>query len=274
MAKKKITVENIEVRVNTQTDYICITDVAKSGRGRAADIIRNYLKNRSTIEFLEAWEMLHNEGFKVDQAINFKNEISANDFAPSIGDWIKGTGAKGIVTRPGRYGGTYAHKDIAFHFAMWLNARFYLYIVKDYQQLKESEAKQLDSSWSVRREIAKANFQIHIDAINKALPANVVGTKKAGIHFASEADLLNTVVFGMTAKQWRAANPKAKGNIRDHASTLDLLILSNLEVLNAKLIQWDSDQGQRLELLEQAAAEQRGILSDSKSVKRLSSKKK
>lgn len=269
MAKKKITVQDIEVRVNTQTDYICITDVAKSGRGRAADIIRNYLKNRSTIEFLEAWESLHNENFKVDQAVHFKNEVSANDFAPSIGDWIDGTGAQGITTKRGKYGGTYAHKDIAFHFAMWLNARFYLYIVKDYQQLKEEEAKRLNQPWSVRREIAKANYQLHIDAVNKALPANIVGTKKAGIHFASEADLLNTAVFGMTAKQWKQANPKAKGNLRDHASTLDLLILSNLEVLNAKLIQWDSDQEQRLSLLNQAAEEQRNILSDSKAVKRL-----
>jgi len=269
MAKKKITVQDIEVRVNTQTDYICITDVAKSGRGRAADIIRNYLKNRSTIEFLEAWELLHNESFKVDQAVHFRNEVSAHDFAPSIGDWIKETGAKGITTTPGRYGGTYAHKDIAFHFAMWLNARFYLYIVKDYQQLKEKEAKQIDKPWSVRREIAKANYQLHIDAVSNALPANVVGTKRAGIHFASEADLLNNIVFGMTAREWKQINPKAKGNIRDHASTLDLLILSNLEVLNAKLIQWDSDQEQRLELLTQSAEEQRSILSDSKAVKRL-----
>ena len=269
MAKKKITVQDIEVRVNTDTDYICITDVAKSGRGRAADIIRNYLKNRSTIEFLEAWELMHNDNFNVDHSINFKSEINANDFAPSIGDWIKETGAKGITTTPGRYGGTYAHKDIAFHFAMWLNARFYLYIVKDYQQLKETEAKRLSKPWSVRREIAKANYQIHVDAINKALPSNIVGTKKAGTHFASEADLLNMVVFGMTAKSWRTANPKLKGNLRDHASTLDLLILSNLEVLNANLIEWGSDQEQRIELLTKAARDQRGILADSKAAKRL-----
>jgi len=269
MAKKKIIVQDIEVRVNTETDYICITDVAKSGRGRAADIIRNYLKNRSTIEFLEAWELMHNENFKVDHAINFKNEISSNDFAPSIGDWTKETNAKGIISTPGRYGGTYAHKDIAFHFAMWLNARFYLYIVTDYQQLKTDEARRLNKPWSVRREIAKANYKLHVEAINKALPEGVSGTKKAGLHFASEADLLNTIVFGMTAKEWRQANVKGKGNLRDNAEALDLLILSNLEVLNAKLIEWGSDQEQRIELLTKAANEQREILSDNKAVQRL-----
>ena len=235
-------VQGIEIALTTinEEDFICITDIvkAKGGDARAADIIKNWIRNRSTIEFLGTWETLYNPNFKVVEFDHFRKEAGLPTFTMSVSNWIEKTGAIGIVSKAGRYGGTYAHKDIAFEFCSAISPMFKLYVIKEYQRLVELERSELALSWNVKRLLSKANYHIHTDAIkNVILPKLNISQMKQGLVYASEADLLNMVLFGCTAKQWQEANPElAKTmNIRDTATINQLIVLSNIESLNAEL---------------------------------------
>jgi REP element-mobilizing transposase RayT len=234
---KKINVKGTKVTVSTQqkTDYICITDIAKfKNNNRTDDLIRNWLRNRNTIEFLGIWEQLNNPDFKPVEFDGFKKQAGLNSFTLTPKQWISKTGAIGLISKQGRYGGTYAHKDIAFEFASWISVEFKLYLIKEFQRLKEDEQKQL--GWDIRRNLTKINYRIHTDAIKENLIPRELTKRQVNLVFASEADILNMALFGKTAKQWRDENPGEKGNIRDFANVSQLVCLSNLENLNAHFI--------------------------------------
>jgi hypothetical protein len=265
MATKQntIRVQDIEVRLQQHDTgaYVSLTDIASHGRSPANDIIKNYLRNRSNIEFLGLWESLNNSNFNSVDFHRIRTETGLSDFILSVKDWIGLTNAIGIIAKAGRYGGTYAHQDIAVQFASWLNPSFYLFLIREFQRLKEDEAASLNTGWNLRRQIAKTNWHIHTNAVRENLvPLLDWNTHKEAIHQASEADLLNLAVFGMTARQWRKANPSAKGNVRDNATVEQLLVLSNLQSLNSKLLQWGSPKDQRLEILNSTAREQMEII--------------
>lgn len=275
MAKStKIIIQDIEVRVfkhPSGEDYICITDIAKQANSRSEIVIQNWMRNAGTLDFLKEWELLYNLAFKHIEFDVFRKEAGRPAFVMTPKQWVERTDAIGIFSKKGRYGGTYAHKDIAFEFCSAISARFKLVLIKEFQRLKEDEALRLGNPWSVRREIAKANYAILADSIKESLvPKQISGTKKEGLYFASEADLLNQIVFGMTSKQFRNLEPTPKGNLRDNASTMDLLILANLEALNSRLIKWDCDQQQRFELLTEASNDFRKVLNQNKAAQALS----
>ena len=228
-------------------DYISLTDIAKYKNPEApADIIKNWMRIRNTIEFLGLWEELNNPDFKLVEFDQFKNEAGANSFVLSPQKWIKETDAIGIISKSGRYGGgTFAHKDIAFEFASWLSPEFKLYIIKDYQRLKEDESHRLALDWNVNRILSKTNYRIHTDAIKSNLIPAELPAKDQRFIYADEADVLNVALFGMTAKQWRDLNPGIKGNMRDYASIEQLLVLVNLETINALLIEQGKSQTER-----------------------------
>ena len=260
-------VQGIEIALTTinEEDFICITDIvkAKGGDARAADIIKNWIRNRSTIEFLGTWETLYNPNFKVVEFDHFRKEAGLPTFTMSVSNWIEKTGAIGIVSKAGRYGGTYAHKDIAFEFCSAISPMFKLYVIKEYQRLVELERSELALSWNVKRLLSKANYHIHTDAIkNLILPKLNISQMKQGIVYASEADLLNMVLFGCTAKQWQEANPElAKTmNIRDTATINQLIVLSNIESLNAELIKQSISKEDRFAILRRTAEEQLAVL--------------
>ncbi len=271
MSNKQTTikVQDIEVRLQQHDTgaYISLTDIAAHGRSPANDIIKNYLRNRTNIEFLGLWESLNNPGFNSVDFHRIRTETGLSDFILSVKDWIDLTNAIGITAKAGRYGGTYAHQDIAVQFASWLNPSFYLYLVREFQRLKDDESGRLQTNWDLRRQIAKTNWHIHSSAVRENLvPTLDWNTNREAIYQATEADLLNLAVFGMTAREWRAANPDAKGNIRDHASVEQLLVLSNLQSLNSKLLQWGSPKDQRLEILNNTAREQMEIITKTSSL--------
>ena len=260
-------VQGIKIALTTinEEDFICITDIvkAKGGDARAADIIKNWIRNRSTIEFLGTWETLYNPNFKVVEFDHFRKEAGLPTFTMSVSNWIEKTGAIGIVSKAGRYGGTYAHKDIAFEFCSAISPMFKLYVIKEYQRLVELERSELALSWNVKRLLSKANYHIHTDAIkNVILPKLNISQMKQGLVYASEADLLNMVLFGCTAKQWQEANPElAKTmNIRDTATINQLIILSNIESLNAELIKQGISKEDRFAILRRTAEEQLAVL--------------
>ena len=260
-------VQGIEIALTTinEEDFICITDIvkAKGGDARAADIIKNWIRNRSTIEFLGTWETLYNPNFKVVEFDHFRKEAGLPTFTMSVSNWIEKTGAIGIVSKAGRYGGTYAHKDIAFEFCSAISPMFKLYVIKEYQRLVELERSELALSWNVKRLLSKANYHIHTDAIkNVILPKLNISQMKQGLVYASEADLLNMVLFGCTAKQWQEANPElAKTmNIRDTATINQLIVLSNIESLNAELIKQGVSKEDRFSILRRTAEEQLAVL--------------
>ena len=260
-------VQGIEIALTTinEEDFICITDIvkAKGGDARAADIIKNWIRNRSTIEFLGTWETLYNPNFKVVEFDHFRKEAGLPTFTMSVSNWIEKTGAIGIVSKAGRYGGTYAHKDIAFEFCSAISPMFKLYVIKEYQRLVELERSELALSWNVKRLLSKANYHIHTDAIkNVILPRLNISQMKQGLVYASEADLLNMVLFGCTAKQWQEANPElAKTmNIRDTATINQLIVLSNIESLNAELIKQGVSKEDRFTILRRTAEEQLAVL--------------
>ena len=260
-------VQGIEIALTTinEEDFICITDIvkAKGGDARAADIIKNWIRNRSTIEFLGTWETLYNPNFKVVEFDHFRKEAGLPTFTMSVSNWIEKTGAIGIVSKAGRYGGTYAHKDIAFEFCSAISPMFKLYVIKEYQRLVELEHSELALSWNVKRLLSKANYHIHTDAIkNVILPKLNISQMKQGIVYASEADLLNMALFGCTAKQWQEANPElAKTmNIRDTATINQLIVLSNIESLNAELIKQGVSKEDRFTILRRTAEEQLAVL--------------
>lgn len=227
-------------------DYISLTDIAKYKSDAPDDVIKNWMRNRDTLEFLGLWEQLNNLGFKPVEFDGFRNQAGSNAFTMSPKKWIEGTGAIGMISKPGRYGGTYAHRDIAFEFASWISAEFKLYIIKDYQRLKSDENSRLALGWNLNRTLAKINYRIHTDAIKDMLIPPDITPQRQSITYASEADVLNVALFGMTAKEWRTANPDAKGNIRDEASLQQLIVLANLESINAELIRQNIPQKERL----------------------------
>lgn len=250
-----ITVLNFE-----EQDYISLTDMAsaKEGDSRAADVIKNWIRSRYTIEFLGTWEAIHNPNFKVVEFDHFRKSAGLPSFVLSASEWIERTNAIGIIVKKGRYGGTYAHKDIAFEFGSAISVPFKLYLIEEFQRLKTEEQRQL--GWSVKRELSKINYRIHTDAIKQNLIPPEVTPAQASIIYANEADVLNVAMFGMTAKQWRETNPDLKGNIRDYATVNELICLSNMENLNAVFIEQGMTQRERLVKLNQIAIHQMNIL--------------
>ena len=256
----KITVHNTEITITSynDNDYISLTDMARSQMQE--HIIFRWLSLKSTLEYIGEWEMLYNPNFNCTEFGTIKNMAGSNNFVLSVKTWIERTGAIGIMSKPGRYGGTYAHRDIAYHFGMWISPRFQLLLVKEYQRLKTEEQAQL--GWTAKRELSKINYRIHTDAIKQNLIPNKVTPKQASVIYANEADVLNVAMFGITAKQWREANPDLKGNIRDYATINELICLSNMENLNAVFIDNKMPQGERLVKLNQIAIQQMRILED------------
>ena len=251
-------------------DYISLTDIAKYKNPEfPADVIKNWLRSRSTIEFLGLWETMNNPNFKLVEFDQFKNESGSNSFVLNPQKWISSTNAVGIRSTSGRYGGTFAHKDIAFEFASWISPEFKLYIIKDYQRLKADENSRLSLGWNLNRTLAKINYRIHTDAIKDVLIPPDVTPQKQNITYANEADLLNVALFGMTAKEWRQANPEAKGNIRDEASLQQLIVLSNMESLNAEFIRQGLSQKERILRLNASAKQMMKSLLDSVGIERL-----
>lgn len=258
----KIIVQNTQINVLNfkEQDYISLTDMAsaKEGDSRAADVIKNWIRSRYTIEFLGTWEIIHNPNFKVVKFDHFRKSAGLPSFVLSASEWIEQTNAIGIIVKKGRYGGTYAHKDIAFEFGSAISVPFKLYLIEEFQRLKTEEQQQL--GWSAKRELSKINYRIHTDAIKQNLIPQEVTSLQASIIYANEADVLNVAMFGMTAKQWREANPELKGNIRDYATINELICLSNMENLNAVFIEQSMTQRERLVKLNQIAIHQMNIL--------------
>lgn len=258
----KIIVQNTQINVLNfkEQDYISLTDMAsaKEGDSRAADVIKNWIRSRYTIEFLGTWEIIHNPNFKVVEFDHFRKSAGLPSFVLSASEWIEQTNAIGIIVKKGRYGGTYAHKDIAFELGSAISVPFKLYLIEEFQRLKTEEQQQL--GWSAKRELSKINYRIHTDAIKQNLIPQEVTSVQASIIYANEADVLNVAMFGMTAKQWREANPELKGNIRDYATINELICLSNMENLNAVFIEQSMTQRERLVKLNQIAIHQMNIL--------------
>lgn len=270
MSSKKIEVKGTPITVisGREEDYLSLTDIARyKNSDHSDDLIRNWLRNRNTLEFVGIWEQLNNPAFNPVEFDGIRSQAGLNSFTLTPKQWIEATNAIGITSRAGRYGGTFAHKDIAFEFASWVSVEFKLYLIKEFQRLKEAEAGQL--GWDIRRNLTKINYRIHTDAIKAHLiPAELSAAQTSQI-YASEADLLNMALFGQTARQWRDAHPGQKGNIRDEANAAQLVCLANLETLNAHFIQQGLEQGERLRLLNQTAIGQMTLLLGDRSVQRL-----
>lgn len=260
---KKINVLNTDVRFYNinETDYISLTDIAKhKDRQTTDDVIKNWMRNRTTIEFLGLWETLNNENFNPVEFEGFRKQAGLHSFVLTPTKWTTATNAIGIYTKAGRYGGTYAHKDIAFEFATWISVEFKLYLIKEFQRLKEEEKETL--GWDIKRNLAKINYRIHTDAIKKNLIPEKLNKFQTSIIYANEADVLNMALFGMTAKEWRDKNPDKEGNIRDYANMNELVCLSNLENVNSIYINEGISQSQRLIKLNEIAIAQITILSE------------
>lgn len=271
-----ILVQDVPVTVMSidQRDYISLTDMAKArtDAGRAADVIKNWLRARSTLEFLGTWEIMYNPDFKVVEFDHFKSEAGLHTFTLSAKEWIESTHAIGIYVQAGRYGGTYAHKDIAFEFGSAISPIFKLYLLKEYQRLKDEENDRLKLEWDAKRFLSKNNYLIHTDAIkNYVLPQSNHSKSTEWLVYADEADLLNVALFGCTAKEWRDANPvlAAKQNIRDFASIAQLTVLSNLETHNAEMIKQRIDKAERFDRLKQIAEYQLRVLTEAEAIQKL-----
>jgi hypothetical protein len=262
MAKIKIQKSEITVVRENNEDFISLTDMAnaKEGGSRAADIIKNWIRTRYAIEFLSTWEMIHNPNFKVVESDHFKTQAGLPSFVLSVSEWIERTNAIGFVVKKGKYGGTYAHKDIAFEFGSAISVSFKLYLITEFQRLKEAEQKQV--GWNAKRELAKMNYRIHTNSIkNNLIPLELTPQQMAKV-YADEADVLNVALWGITAKEWRQNNPDLKGNMRDYASINELICLSNLENLNAVFIDDALSQHERLKKLNQIAIQQMIVLEE------------
>lgn len=257
MAKISVQEADISIIQYNESDYISLTDMVKPIENGSA-LIEKWLRNKNTIEFLGIWEDMYNPAFNSPEFEGIKNQAGLNRFVLSVKQWVEKTGSTGIIAKAGRYGGTYAHKDIAFEFASWVSPKFKLYLLKEFQRLKEKEQKQL--GWSAKRELAKVNYLIHTDAIKEHLIPKQVSRKQASIIYASEADVLNVALFGKTAKEWREEKPTLSGNIRDHAHINELICLSNLENINAVLINDEMEQSERLIKLNEIAIKQMILL--------------
>jgi KilA-N domain len=275
MAKNKtILVKETEITIfnGEQTDYISLTDMARyKDAERTNYVIQNWLRTRNAIEFCGLWEQLNNSNFKRIEFDAFKNESGANSFSLTPQKWIESTNAIGIVSKSGRYGGTFAHRDIAFEFASWISPEFKLYLITEFQRLKDDENDRLKLEWNLQRTLAKVNYHIHTDAIKENIIPKVLDKTQINFVYANEADMLNMALFGITAKQWRDANSETKGNIRDEASIEQLVVLSNMESINSVLIHQGLSQSERLLQLNQVAITQMKSLSVHKNLKNLQS---
>ena len=269
-ARQKIDVQGTEIALMTREreDYISLTGIAKyRNAAEPFAVINNWMRSRSTIEFLGLWERLSNPNFKPLEFERFRTEAGSNYFVLSPQRWIEATNAIGIISKSGRYGGTFAHNDIAFEFASWISPEFKLYLVKEFQRLKNEETKRL--GWDLRRDLAKINYRIHTDAVKEHLVPQELTRQQINVVYASEADMLNMALFGLTAQTWRAANPDKKGNMRDYANVAQLVCLSNLESMNALLIHEGLAQPERLQRLNRAAIQQMKLLTEDARIKKL-----
>lgn len=272
MSRKNREIEVLETSVKVsriaEEDFISLTDIARHrDTDRTDDLVRNWIRNRNTVEFLGIWEQIHNPGFKPVEFDGFRKQAGLNSFTLTPKQWIERTGAIGIVSKAGRYGGTFAHKDIAFEFAAWVSVEFKLYLIMEFQRLKETEQEQL--GWDIRRNLARINYRIHTDAIKENLIPAELTPQQVNFVYASEADVLNMALFGRTAKQWRDANPGEKGNIRDFANGAQLVCLANMESLNAHFINEGIAQAERLIRLNRIAIQQMRVLVEDQGIKRL-----
>lgn len=269
-ANRQIEVLDTSVKVTRMqdADFISLTDIARHRDAeRSDDLIRNWVRNRNTLEFLGIWERIHNPDFNSVEFDGFRMQAGLNSFTLTPKQWIERTNAKGLVSKAGRYGGTFAHRDIAFEFASWVSVEFKLYLIKEFQRLQEAEQKQL--GWDVKRNLTKINYRIHTDAIQANLIPPELTKKQVSLIYASEADVLNMALFGQTARQWRDAHPDEKGNIRDQANASQLVCLANLENLNALFIHEGIKQAERLQKLNRIAIEQMEILTSDRNLTRL-----
>ncbi len=272
MAKKKIEVQGIDVRIREDNDYICITDIARKVDERTDIVLSNWLRNASTLDFLFEWESMHNsEFFNPIKFDGIRKEAGKVGFVMTTKKWIENTGAIGIESKAGRYGGTYAHRDIAYEFCTAVSASFKLNLIKGFDTLLKEKYQQLGEPYEITRLMTKGTFPLLTDGIRVSMPDNIIGTKKEGSVFASEMDMINVVLFGMTAQQWKAENPKSKigENMRDYASATELLILTALQALNDRLLRWGCDKQQRFDLLKEAADDWRSILNKSTAIQEL-----
>lgn len=261
--KATVTVKGtpVVVMAHEKQDYISLTDIAKHKEPKRSDhVIQNWMRNRNTIEFLGTWERLNNPAFKPLEFEGFRNRSGLNSFVLTPRQWVDATGAIGLLSKPGRYGGTFAHKDIAFEFASWISVEFKLFLIKEFQRLKEDENSRLSLAWNLNRTLSKLNYRIHTDAIQMHLIPPEVTAGQAAMTYATEADVLNVALFGQTAREWRDANPDLDGNMRDHATVEQLLVLANIEGMNAELIHMELSQGERLRRLNQIAIRQMQVL--------------
>jgi hypothetical protein len=260
----------ITVLSEQEKDFICLTDIARvKNADRSDDLVRNWLRNRNTVEFLGIWEQLNNPGFNSVEFDGIRMLAGLNSFALTPKQWIEKTKAIGIVSHAGRYGGTYAHKDIAFEFASWISVEFKLYLIKEFQRLKEDENRRLSLAWNLNRTLSKLNYRIHTDAIKAHLIPAEVTLAQAAVTYANEADILNVALFGQTAKQWRDGNPNLEGNMREYATIEQLLVLANIEGMNAELIHMGLSQGERLKRLNEIAIRQMQVLTTAPALKQI-----
>lgn len=262
---RKVTIEvqgaAITILSGQQEDYISLTDIARYKDSERTDyLIQNWLRNRNTIEFLGVWERLNNPAFNPIEFDGIRKQAGLNSFILTAKRWIHATRAVGLISKAGRYGGTYAHKDIAFEFASWISVEFRLYLIKEFQRLKDDENRRLSLAWNLNRTLSKLNYRIHTDAVKAHLIPAVVTPAQAAITYATEADLLNVALFGQTARQWRDANPTLEGNMREYATIEQLLVLANIEGMNAEFIHMKLPQGERLKRLNQIAIRQMQVL--------------
>lgn len=270
--KATVTVKGTPVTVmaHQEHDYISLTDIAKHKEPDRSDhVVQNWMRNRNTIEFLGIWEGLNNPDFKPLEFEGFRNRAGLNSFVLTPKQWVDATGAVGIVSKRGRYGGTFAHKDIAFEFASWISVEFKLFLIKEFQRLKEDENSRLSLAWNLNRTLSKLNYRIHTDAIQAHLIPPEVTPTQAAMTYASEADVLNVALFGQTAGQWRDANPDLDGNMRDHATVEQLLVLANIESMNAELIHMGLSQGERLQRLNEIAIRQMKVLTATPGIRQI-----
>lgn len=267
---KSMTVQGVEIAVTTRDDedYISLTDMVSSFDG-GSSLIDAWLRSKNTIEFLGVWERLNNRNFNSVEFDRIRLEAGTNRFRLSVRRWTNDVGGVGVIAKAGRYGGTYAHRDIAFEFGSWLSPEFKLYLIKEFQRLKEAEIQSGQLEWNIRRTLAKAQYRVHTDAIRDHLIPAQVSKAQQGYVYASEADLLNQALFGLTAREWKQQNPDLDGNIRDYASVEQLVVLASLESQNALLIQQKVDQGARLQMLNALARQQLQSLLEVSAVKRL-----
>jgi len=268
--KSTIVVQGTAITVLTREhgDYISLTDMVRNFEGGGA-LIEQWLKNKDTVLFLGVWEQIHNPGFNSLEFEGIRNEAGRNSFFLSAKTWIDRTRANGLSASAGRYGGTFAHQDIAFEFGSWLSPEFKLYLIKEFQRLKEDENRRLSLAWNLNRTLSKLNYRIHTDAIKARLIPPEITPVQAAITYATEADVLNVALFGQTAKQWRDANPKLEGNMREYATVEQLLVLANIEGMNAEFIHMGLPQGDRLKRLNQIAIRQMQTLTAHTAVRQL-----